>query len=132
MLDEVTDDDLLDPEHITDEALHTIYNQLYAQKDFSTSKMYEHFTSEDPLREVLEDLIFSANMLPQDQAALRKELQKLKKELHKESLTRKSKKLSIDIGLAEENNDTKKSNTLLKEYQELNLILNKLKDDRDS
>jgi DNA primase len=132
MLDKVTDEDLLDPEHITDPDLNKIYAHLYEEKDFSTSKMYEHFTPDDPLRSVLEDLIFSANMLPQDQPELRKELQQIKKELHKESLTRKSKKLSIDIGLAEENNDTKKSNKLLKEYQELNLILNKLKDDRDS
>ena len=70
-------------------------------------------------------------MLPQDQLTLREELQKLKKEIQIESLTRKSKKLSIEISLAEEQNDTEKSNTLLKEYQELNLTLNELKDDRD-
>lgn len=131
LLDDITKEDLINIEDLNSEEIKEIYKEFKSITNITRGSLYKRLENNISLKKVLEDLIFSANMLPQDQETLRKELERLKRDIKIESLTKKLKNLSIKIGLEEERNNTKESNKLLEEYQKLNITLNKLKDDRD-
>ncbi len=126
--DKRKDEYFIDSKYISDTLQREIYDYISQNKSVTKSELFEKINNHPNIQQVLEDMIFNANRLPQENE-FEKELFSLQRQLKGKYYKEIQKNLVSKIAMSEEIDDDDEKEKALKRLQKVAKILHELKNE---